>query len=88
MAMFTLYQTAFALEHEPHPKGLLFYSRGSRGGPLPLLVLDQTEARRAEKIVYGDRPPPPPPLISGSGSLPPPPPPPLSEGLDPPLVDT
>ena len=54
--MFTLYQTAFALVHEPHPKGLLFYSGGSRGGPLPHLVLDQTEARRAEKIVYGDRP--------------------------------
>ena len=73
--MFTLYQTAFALEHEPHPKGLLFYSRGSRGGPLPLLVLDQTEARRAEKIVYGDRPPPP-PLSQGLDLFPLPPPPP------------
>ena len=86
--MFTLYQTAFALEHEPHPKGLLFYSRGSREGPLPLLVLDQTEARRAEKIVYGDRPPPPPYLRVWISSPSPSPPPPLSEGLDPPLVDT
>ena len=75
MAMFTLYQTASALVHEPHPKGLLFYSRGSRGGPLLLLALDQTEARRAEKNCLW-RPPTPLPLISGSGSLPPPPPPP------------
>ena len=47
----------------------------SRGGARPLspLFLDQTEARRAEKI-YCDRPPPP--LISGSGWSPPPPPPP------------
>ena len=36
------------------------------GGPGPPLVLDQTEARRAEKTVFGDLPPPP--LISRSGS--------------------
>ena len=62
-------------------------SGGSRGGARPPspLFLDQTEARRAEKI-YCDRPPPP--LISGSGWSPPPPPPPpphLSEGQNPPL---
>ena len=53
---------------------------GARGGPPPLF-LDQTEARRAEKIWGGDRAPPylrvwmtaPPPLPS-------------SEGLDPPLM--
>ena len=39
-------------------------SGGSRGGavggatPFPPLVLDQTEARRAGKNVFGDRPPP------------------------------
>ena len=63
------------------------HSGGSRGGarrgpPTPL-HLDQTEARRAEKIFFGGPPPPPPPpLISGSGWLAPPP---LLEDLDPPL---
>ena len=46
------------------------FSGGSRGRaqgspPAPPLFLDQTEARRAEKIFIGDRPPPT--LISGSG---------------------
>ena len=62
-------------------------SGGSRVSPPSPLFLDQTEARRAEKI-YCDRPPPP--LIPGSGWSPPPPPPPpppphLSEGQNPPL---
>ena len=48
------------------------------GGPAPLL-LDQTDAQRAEKHFFWDRPP----LISGSGWSPPPHL--LSEGLDPPL---
>ena len=54
-----------------HPAAEPFFtlSGGSRGGargphPLPLFVLDQMEARRAEKVFWGDRPPP----ISGSGS--------------------
>ena len=34
------------------------------GGLGPPLFLDQAEARRAEKNLFGDRPPP---LISGSG---------------------
>ena len=38
--------------------------RAGAGGPAPPLLLDQTEARRAEKIFFGDRhpssPPPPP----------------------------
>ena len=46
-------------------------------GPGPPLLLDQTEALRAETNFFGDRSP----LISGSGW----PVPPLSEGLDPPL---
>ena len=49
------------------------------GGPsLPLpLFLDQTEAQRAEKKCFGDRPqpPPPPPFIS------------RSQGLDPVLIE-
>ena len=48
-------------------------SGGSRGGAWPLrvppLFFEKNEARRAEKIFFGDRAPPPPP----------------SEGLDPPL---
>ena len=47
-------------------------------GPLPPLVLDQTEARRAEKIFLEDRPPPYLRVWMTS-----PPPPPLSHGLDP-----
>ena len=49
------------------------YRGGSRGGArVPPLFLDQTVARRAEKIFFWN--PPPPPL-----------PPPLSQGLDPAL---
>ena len=53
-------------------------SRGGAGGGTPPLVLDQTEALRAEKNFFWDRLPP---LISGSddGALP------LPEGLDPSL---
>ena len=48
----------------------------------PHLLLDQTEARKAEKKFLR----PHPPLLSyGLDDLPPPPPP-LSEGLDPPLA--
>ena len=55
--------------------------------PPPLLFLDQTEARRAEKIFLGDRPPTP--LSKGLDDRPPPPPPPpLSQGLDPALLST
>ena len=42
-------------------------SRGVARGTRPPLVLDQTEARRAEKNFFS-RPPPPPSLIPGSGS--------------------
>ena len=51
---------------------------GSRGGPGLPLFLDQTEARGAEKISFGD----PPPWMTGR------PPSSLSEGLDPPLNRT
>ena len=61
---------------------------GGAGGPAPPpLLLDQTEARRAEKIFFGDRHPssPPPPLpfpfSLGLDDRAPP----LSEGLDSPL---
>ena len=43
-------------------------SRGARGARVPPLFLDQAEARKAEKIFFGDRPPAPSPLISRSGS--------------------
>ena len=46
---------------------------GGRGARVPPLFLDQAEARKAEKIFFGDRPPAPPP-------------PPLSQGLDPALI--
>ena len=67
-----------------------YYSGGSRGGARRawsprLLFLDQTDARRAEKHLFG-RPPPPPPYLwvwMTASSHPPPPPPPLSQGLDP-----
>ena len=36
------------------------YNGGSRGGGPPLF-LDQTEAQKAEKKLFGDHPPPPPP---------------------------
>ena len=49
-------------------------------GP-PRLFFYQTEARRAEKKLFGTRPPP---LSQGLDDLPPPPP--LSEGLDPTLA--
>ena len=60
--------------HVPSCKGMLHLpcSGGSRGearGACPPLFLDQTVARRVEKLFL--RPPPPPPS--------------LSEGLDPPL---
>ena len=48
-------------------------------GP-PFLCLDETEARRAKKYFFGDRPPPP-----FSKDLDDRPPPPLSQGLDPAL---
>ena len=56
-------------------------SGGSGGGAAPppptrYLCLDQTEARRAEKMFFGDGAPP---LSQGLDD---PPPPPLSEGLD------
>ena len=45
-------------------------------GPGPLLFLDETEVRRAEKIFW----------VGHSSHLPPPPPAPLSEGLDTPTL--
>ena len=54
--------------------------RGSKGPAPPLLFLDQTEDRRAEKIIFYTAPPP---LTSGSGWTGPP----FSEGLDP-LLET
>ena len=48
------------------------------GAPAPLF-LDQTEARRAEKIFFWRPPPPPPPLSEGLDDHPHPP---LSQGLD------
>ena len=51
--------------------------RGARA-PCPPLSLDQTEATRAEKVFWGERPPP---LSQGLDDRTPP----LSEGLDPPL---
>ena len=63
----------------------------------PLLFLDQTKARRAEKGFLGATAPlpypflrawmtaPPPPPPPGGRGPPPPPPPPPSEGVDPPL---
>ena len=46
----------------------------------PPLFLDQTEARRAEKFFFGDRPPLP-PYVSVWMTVPP-----LSQGMDPALV--
>ena len=51
------------------------------GGPSPQLLFDQNEARRAEKIFFGNRAP----LLSQGLHDRPSPPRPLSEGLDPPL---
>ena len=44
------------------------------GGPAPPLFFEKNEARRAEKIFFGDRVPPPPPLYQGLDDRPPPPP--------------
>lgn len=38
---------------------LPIYLSGASRGPGAPLLLDQTEARRAEKILMGERPPPP-----------------------------
>ena len=54
---------------------------GPGGGRLPPLLLDQTEARRAEKVFFKTAPPA---LSQGLGDRPHPPPP-LSEALDPSL---
>ena len=58
---------------------------GGGGGaprpPRPPLLLDQTEATRAEKIFSENAPPPPLPLSQGLDDRTPP----LSEGLDLPL---
>ena len=54
---------------------------GARGGPAPPLFLDQTEARRAEKFFWQTGPPS---LCQGLDYWAPP----LSEGLDPPLIQT
>ena len=58
-------------------KQSLHFSGGFRGGArgtrVPLLFLDQTEARRAEKSFLETSPPPP---SKGLGGPPPPPPPP------------
>ena len=51
------------------------------GGPAPPLFLDQTEARRAEKFFWETGPPS---LCQGLDYRAPP----LSEGLDPPLIQT
>ena len=51
------------------------------GAPPPPLFLDQTEARSAEKIFWGDRAP-----LPLSKGLDRPPPPPVSQGLDPALL--
>ena len=57
------------IDHSYSKYSSLYGSGGSRGGAL---FLDQTEARRAEKNIFRDRPPlaqglddqaPPPPLI-------------------------
>ena len=52
---------------------------GGGGGPCSPLFLNQTEARRAEKNVFWDRPP----LSQGLYDRPPP----LSERLNPPLLN-
>ena len=58
-------------------------SRGPNPSPPPLL-LDQTEARRAEINFFGDQAPPY-LRVWMTAPLPPPPPPNLSEGLDLPM---
>ena len=51
------------------------------GGPPPPLFPDQTEARRAKKIFFGDQPPP---VSKGLDDRPPPSI--LSQGIDPALL--
>ena len=58
---------AHMIDHSYSKYSSLYGSGGSRGGARgdwPPLLLDQTEARRAEKNFFGEGPPP---LISGSG---------------------
>ena len=67
------------IDHSYSKYSSLYGSGGSRGGARggqPPLFLDQTEAQRAEKNLFGDCPPLSQGLMTG---------PPLSEGLDPPL---
>ena len=52
------------------------------GGAAPPLFPDQTEARRAKKIFFGDQPPP----VSKGLDDRPPPPSILSQGIDPALL--
>ena len=67
------------IDHSYGKYSSLYRSGRSRGGARwgGALFLDQTEARRAEKNLFGDRPP----LSQGLDDRAPP----LSEGLDPPL---
>ena len=67
----------------PHLSGVPQWRIQGRGpgGPPPQLFFDQNEARKAEKIFFGNRAP----LLSQGLDDRPSPPPPLSEGLDPPL---
>ena len=57
------------------------YSADLGEGPGPPLFLEQTEAQKAQKKVFGDQAPPP-PLSQGLDERPPAP---LTEGLHPPL---
>ena len=69
------------IDHSYSKYSSLYRSGGPRGGSRggrPPLFLDQTEARRAEKNLFGD-PLPPYLRVWMIG------PPPLSEGLEPPL---
>ena len=56
---------------------------GARGAPAPPVFLDQSKARRVEKIIW--RPPPPPASYHRICMTAPPPPPSISRGLDPAL---
>ena len=58
---------------------------GPGGGRLPPLLLDQTEARRTEKVFFKTAPPALSPGLGDRPHPPPTPPPPLSEALDPSL---
>ena len=71
------------IDHSYNKYSSLYGSGGSWGGARggwPLLLLDQTEARRAEKTLFGD-PLPPYLRVWMTGS-------PSSEGLDAPLYGT